>query len=114
MIDAVLQVGGSLFSTVAFLLRLLTTVLGLVVAYIAFRGYRRNQSRPMLFVAVGFVFVFWTPVLLLLSFLVLPEIARIAPDLLGFVDFVFGVMGSVSQVIGLLCILYGLRMPRRR
>lgn len=114
MIGAVLQLSGSLSSTVAFLLNVITTVLGLVVAYIAFRGYRRNQSRPMLFVAVGFVFVFWTPVLLLLSFLMLPEIARIAPDLLGLVEFIFGVLGSVSQIVGLLCILYGLRMPLQR
>ena len=68
----------------------------------------------MLFVAVGFVLAFWTPVLLLVSFIVLPEVARIAPNVLGLVDFVFGVAGSVSQLIGLVCILYGLRMPLRR
>ena len=108
-----LQFGGA-SSTIAFALNLLTTVLGLVVAYIAFQGYRRSRSRPMLFVAVGFVLVFWTPVLLFASFLILPEIARIAPDALGLADFVFGVAGSVSELIGLLCILYGLRMPLRR
>lgn len=114
MIGISLQLGGPVSSTIAFVLNLLTTMLGLLVAYIAFRGYRRNQSRPMLFVAIGFVLAFWTPVLLLVSFLVLPEIARIAPDLLSLVEFVFGISGSISQIIGLLCILYGLRMPLRR
>lgn len=114
MIDIVLQFGGGLSSTVALVLELLTTLLGLAVAYIAFRGYRRNQSRPMLFVAVGFVLTFWTPVLLLVSFVVLPEIAQIAPNSLELFNFLFGVAGSVSQLIGLVCILYGLRMPLRR
>lgn len=114
MIGVLLQLSGSLSSTVALILNALTTVLGLGVAYIAFRGYRRNQSRPMAFIAAGFVLTFWTPVLLLVSFLILPEVARIAPDTLGLVDFFFGVAGSVSQLIGLLCILYGLRMPLRR
>jgi hypothetical protein len=114
MMDILLQFSGGLSSTIALVLNVLTTLLGLGVAYIAFRGYRRNQSRPMAFIAVGFVLTFWTPVLLLVSFLILPEVARIAPDALGLVDFLFGVAGSVSQLIGLLCILYGLRMPLRR
>lgn len=105
-----LQMGGA-SSLLALGIQLLTTILGLAVAYIAFRGYRRNQSRPMLFIAVGFVLTFWTPVILLASFVVLPRVAQIAPDLLGTVNFVFGIAGSVSQLIGLLCILYGLRMP---
>lgn len=113
MIDTVLQLGGSLSGTISLALNLITTVLGLSVAYIALQGYRRNRSRPMLFVAVGFVLVFWTPVLLLVSFLVLPEIARATPDLLSTVDFLFGILGSVSQAIGLSCILYGLRTPLR-
>ena len=34
---------------------ILTVLLGLAISYIAYRGYRRNQSRAMLFVAAGFV-----------------------------------------------------------
>jgi len=114
MISVILQFSGGLSSTIALVLNVLTTVLGLAVAYVAFRGYRRNRSRPMAFVAAGFVLTFWTPVLLLVSFVVLPEIAQIAPQSLGLVNFLFGIAGSVSQLIGLVCILYGLCMPTRR
>jgi hypothetical protein len=37
--------------------KLLVMALGLLISYQGFRGYRRNQSQPMLFVAVGFVFL---------------------------------------------------------
>jgi hypothetical protein len=37
--------------------KLLVMALGLLIAYQGFRGYRRNHSEPMLFVAVGFVFL---------------------------------------------------------
>jgi len=37
--------------------KLLVMALGLLIAYQGFRGYRRNRSEPMLFVAVGFVFL---------------------------------------------------------
>lgn len=38
-------------------LKLLTMVIGLVVAYAAFRAYVRYDSRPLLFVAIGFVLI---------------------------------------------------------
>lgn len=38
---------------VVFLFVAVTAVVGLFVAYQAYRGYRRNDSRPMLFLAVG-------------------------------------------------------------
>ena len=37
--------------------KLLVMGLGMLIAYQGFRGYRRNESEPMLFVAVGFVFL---------------------------------------------------------
>lgn len=55
----------------------------------------------MLFIAVGFFLVFWTPVLLVAG----PYLA----PLIG--PFVYGMLGEISQIVGLLCILYGLRMP---
>lgn len=36
---------------------LLVIALGFLIAYQAFRGYRRNDSTPMLFLAAGFVLV---------------------------------------------------------
>jgi hypothetical protein len=37
--------------------KLLVMALGFLIAYQGFRGYRRNQSQPMFFVSVGFVFL---------------------------------------------------------
>ncbi|WP_425499149.1 DUF7521 family protein [Natronosalvus rutilus] len=37
--------------------KLITFVLGLAVALLAYHGYRRNQSQPMLYVSAGFVFI---------------------------------------------------------
>ena len=37
--------------------KLVTMVLGFLIAYQAYRGYRRNDSRPMLYVAIGFVLI---------------------------------------------------------
>ena len=113
LLSVLLQFSGGLSNTIALVLNVLTTILGLAVAYVAFRGYRRNQSRPMAFVAAGFVLTFWTPVLLLVSFVVLPQVAQVAPQSLGLVNSLFGIAGSVSQLIGLACILYGLRIPIR-
>ncbi|WP_425492278.1 DUF7521 family protein [Halovivax gelatinilyticus] len=37
--------------------KLITLVLSLLVAYLAYHGYRRSGQRPMLYVAAGFVFI---------------------------------------------------------
>lgn len=37
--------------------KLVTLGLSLVVAYLAYHGYRRNGREPMLYVSVGFVFI---------------------------------------------------------
>lgn len=49
---------GSLIATSAGV----TAVVGLAVAALAYWGYRRNESRPMLFLAVGIVFLTTVPV----------------------------------------------------
>ncbi|WP_101297940.1 DUF7521 family protein [Halegenticoccus soli] len=36
---------------------LLAIALGFLIAYQAFRGYRRNQSTPMLYLSVGFALI---------------------------------------------------------
>lgn len=114
MIDVLLQFSGSgIGAVLGVVFSLVNTVLGLVIAYIAFQGYRRNRSRPMLFVAIGFFLAFLAPVFLFAGFLLIPRIAQVAPSVLGTVNFVFSIAGSVSEMIGLLCILYGLRMPFR-
>lgn len=37
--------------------KLVTMVLGIAIAYQAYRGYRRNHTLPMLYVALGFLLV---------------------------------------------------------
>jgi len=37
--------------------KLITLVLSLLVAYLAYHGYQRSSSSPMLYVSVGFVFI---------------------------------------------------------
>lgn len=78
---------------------LLVIALGLTISYIAYVGYRRNDSRPMLFFSAGFILVVGVP--------------AVAGSL-----FVFGGVGSellaggVSQlatIAGMVAILYALR-----
>lgn len=81
---------------------ILSAVLGIFIAYQAFRGYRRNQSQPMLFIAIGFVLVLAVPFVLLLGMLAIP----------GVTETTVGLIQQTSQVLGLLAIIYALRMPR--
>ncbi|WP_438267251.1 DUF7521 family protein [Halomarina salina] len=99
-----LQLTPAVQSHIALVLTVTSTVLGLAVGYIALRGYWRSRKRPMLFIALGFFLVFWTPVLLLIGPYLVPLVG----------GFVYGMLGEVSQILGLLSILYGLRMPPSR
>lgn len=42
---------------VASIMRLIALVLGAFIVYLAFRGYRRNVSKPLLYVALGFALI---------------------------------------------------------
>ncbi len=76
----------------------LSALLGIAIAYVAWRGYRRNDSRPMLFMALGFVLALGVPFGLLLVFVAVP----------GLSEGVVGVLTQVSQVAGLVAVLYAL------
>jgi hypothetical protein len=82
---------------------ILSALVGLFIAYQAYRGYRRNDSRPMLFLAAGFVLALAVPFLLLLAFVALPFLGEGLATLLS----------QTSQVAGLLLVVYALRMPAR-
>ena len=45
----------SLLSAMAIASQLATIIVGTYVAYQSYRGYRRNESRPMLTLAIGLV-----------------------------------------------------------
>ncbi len=42
------------FATIA---KLAALILGVFIVYLAYKGYRRNRSRPLLYVALGFALI---------------------------------------------------------
>lgn len=78
-------------------------LLGLAISYIAYTAYRQNQSRPMLFIAVGFVLTLFVPGLL----------GVVLYALLGVPAPLVNGLNQFSEVAGLGLILYGLWSPRR-
>lgn len=82
---------------------LISVALGLAISYLAFLGYRRNRSRPMLFIALGFALILGVP--------------GVALVILGFgLDVpipIVNSVGQVSELAGLVAILYGLWAPQR-
>lgn len=81
----------------------LTALVGLAIAYQAYRGYRRNESRPMLFLAIGFVLSVGLPFVMVIPLLLFSHIEAV-PSILT-------ILGNLFTLIGLGCILYALRMP---
>lgn len=101
-------------ATVSLALDVLAGVLGLAVGTVAYLGYRRNESLPMLFVAAGFLLTFWTPVFLE-GALALGRLAfEVTPRMDAALGFAVPAAGRASEVVGLLVLLYGLAMPIRR
>ena len=84
---------------------LLGLVLGLAIVFQAYRGYRRNASRPMLWLAVGLVLLTVVPFLLSLV------VASVGPRL-GFGPTVYAyhvpILGRLVEVAGLVSVLYSL------
>ncbi|MFC3959548.1 DUF7521 family protein [Halovivax cerinus] len=81
--------------------QLVSVCVGLVIAYYAYRGYRRNESRPMLFLAAGFVLAFAVPFCVLVVYSIVPGVPVGAAV----------IASQTSQVLGLLTVLYAIRMP---
>jgi len=80
---------------------LVGAALGVIIAFLAYRGYRRNESRPMLFVSLGFALALGVPLVLTVLFVALP--------LAGWQIHVQFVIQTV-EIAGLLSIVYGLRL----
>lgn len=100
----VLQAGEPPSEAVALALQayeLVGAVLGVFIAYLAYRGYRQNDSRPMLFVALGFALVLGVPLVLTLLFLALPVSGWEVP---------LQVAIQTIEIAGLVSIIHGLRM----
>jgi hypothetical protein len=90
----VLQLAGGV--ELPTLVRAVTAAVGFFVAYQAYRGYRRNDSRPMLYLGVGIAFV--TTVSFVVSTLVVRPLG--ASDALAFLSWTF------ANVVGLGAIFY--------
>lgn len=74
--------------------------LGLFIAYLAYRGYRRNSSRPMLYLAIGFGIILGLPIPIVAITLLLPSLSE--PLVQAFIQ--------TLEIVGLLSIIYALRM----
>lgn len=84
-------------------LNIVAAVIGLLIAYQAYRGYKRNESRPMLFIAIGFTLAVGLPFVMLIPTLLLSGNAIAAGAL--------AILSDISSLVGLACILYALRIP---
>lgn len=84
-------------STVAFVSRALTAIVGLIVAGLAYRGYRRNDAPKMRLLAVGIGFL--TAGVFTVVF---------AADLIGAGEGIVLVARGLVTVIGLSAVLYAL------
>jgi TRAP-type C4-dicarboxylate transport system permease small subunit len=79
---------------------LVGAALGVFIAYLAYKGYRRNRSRAMLFVSLGFALALGVPLTVTIVYLALPVSGG---------RVVVQVVNQTFEVAGLLCIIYGLR-----
>jgi hypothetical protein len=74
----------------------------LVIAYIAYQGYSRNDSRPMLFIAIGFVLVFGGPGGVFIVSLLVPVPSVVTAG-----------VTQLLELVGMLVLLYGFLVPAR-
>lgn len=84
-------------------------ILGLFIVFQAYRGYRRNQSRRMLFLALGLALLTVAP-------FVLSLVVTFAGQRLGFGPIVYTywlpIASRIVEICGLGCILYSLQIQR--
>jgi len=77
--------------------KIVVMILGFVIAYQAYRGYREFGSEPMLYVAIGFLFISFGAV-----------IEGILFDVVGLSIFLAGTVQTSIVAIGMVFVLYSL------
>jgi hypothetical protein len=77
--------------------KLVTVGLGLLITYQAYRGYSAHGSEPMLYVAIGFLFISVGAV-----------IEGVLFDVVGLSIFVAGTIQTAIVAAGMLVVLYSL------
>lgn len=71
--------------------------MGALIVYLAYKGYRRNKNKSLLYLSIGFAFVTVGDV-----------VAGILFELMGFsLQYIYGVEAAITS-IGLLIILYSI------
>lgn len=103
MLDILLQTDFETLRTVRQASEVVPMILGLAISYLAYTAYRENQSRPMLYIAIGFILVLFVQVPLALILLYVFELPTPVANTLV----------QIPEFIGLGLILYGLWTPRR-
>lgn len=86
-----------------------SAVIGLIIAFLAYRGLRRNESTQMLFLSTGMILLFGIAYGISIIGTVLLQL-RILP--LPYQD-PFRLAVRVTQFAGLLCIAYSMYLGRR-
>jgi hypothetical protein len=88
---------------------LIAMTLGLMIVFQAYRGYRRNESQRMLYLAVGLGFVTIVPFALSLGFALL---APLVPNASLVQTSILPLVSRLLEITGLSLILYSLYSPR--
>lgn len=95
-------------------LDIIAGILGASIGYVAFQAYHDNESLPMLFVAAGFFVAFVIPVVLVGTLAAVDAGVSFSATMESSFPWAVQVAGRVSEITGLVLILYGLAMPLRR
>ncbi|MFP8958457.1 hypothetical protein ACLI4Y_17220 [Natrialbaceae archaeon A-CW3] len=98
MTDVVRLDQASMFELLTGLSLLLVAVVGTVIAIQAYRGYRRNDSEPMLYLAIGLAFLTLGPFLINVTLNTVASPHYTVPVFLE----------NMSRLIGLVSITYSL------
>lgn len=88
------------------LVQIVQAIVGIGIAYIAYRGYRRNESRPMLYIAIGFILVLGVPFALYIGAFAAIAATGLASDM----QLLVVGIAEISQLLGLVAIWHALRV----
>ncbi len=98
MTEAVRIDEATLFELMTVASLFLVALIGTIIAYQAYRGYRRNDSPSMLYLSVGLLLLTLFPFVLNVSLTTLAGTDRVVTVLFE----------NVSRLVGLLAIMYSL------
>lgn len=107
----VLGAVASVLSPIAFAAGILVIGLGITITWRAFQGYRRNDSQPMLLLAIGMLLITVIPTLV--EIIIVPWfIARYITPGMGAVSLTLAI-SRVCEAVGISIIIYSLHTPAR-